>query len=182
MTQPTFPQLKSLDAFNPHDPAIKLILSGGVTTSLVLPGSGNLMGGEAFAFKHFTPMSNSAEDMLLNSNMKSKEDGAQWRWMKMACGENPKNVYGEKGQTPSSRMGSAWLFRERFEEARNEMIKQQDWCSASTALVAQEGEHAHEFVTERYPMAEKHESLIALLRGNVRLNIHCYETHVRPYL
>jgi imidazolonepropionase-like amidohydrolase len=37
----TVPFLKSLDGFDPTDLAIGIINSGGVTTSLVLPGSGN---------------------------------------------------------------------------------------------------------------------------------------------
>ncbi len=39
MTNPTVPQVRSLDGFNPHDPAIDIIMSGGITTSLVLPVS-----------------------------------------------------------------------------------------------------------------------------------------------
>ncbi|KAG5461622.1 MAG: hypothetical protein BJ554DRAFT_6157 [Olpidium bornovanus] len=87
-TGAALPFLRSLDAFNQADPAIRIIASGGVTTSLVLPGSSNLMGGEAFAFKMRVPESNSAEDMLLNAGLVEEVDGETgWRWMKMACGE-----------------------------------------------------------------------------------------------
>ena len=106
LTDPTFPQLRSLDAYNPRDEAINKILRGGVTTSLVLPGSGNTMGGEAFVVK-------------LNGSTvaQARVEGAP-RYMKMACGENPKNVYGAQGKTPASRMGSAWVMRQRFELAK----------------------------------------------------------------
>ena len=50
MSTPLTPFVKSIDSFNPDDPAIKIINSGGVTTSLVIPGSGNLMGGEGFVY------------------------------------------------------------------------------------------------------------------------------------
>ena len=46
-TDPSFPQLRSMDGLNQNDPAIEIIRGGGVTTSLVLPGSANVMGGEA---------------------------------------------------------------------------------------------------------------------------------------
>lgn len=88
MTSPITPFVRSLDAFNPSDKALRIVASGGVTTALVLPGSGNLMGGEAFAFKLRPRTTLSNEDMLVQSNI-DKED-TKWRWMKMACGENPK--------------------------------------------------------------------------------------------
>ena len=45
-TNPAFAQLRSIDAFNPNDPAIEIVRSGGITTSLILPGSSNVMGGD----------------------------------------------------------------------------------------------------------------------------------------
>ncbi|KAJ3180590.1 hypothetical protein HDU85_003994 [Gaertneriomyces sp. JEL0708] len=174
---PTLPQLRSLDGFNPHDPAIQTINSGGVTTSLILPGSGNLMGGEAYAIKHRKVETNSAEDMLLNAGM-SNDDGKQWRWMKMACGENAKTFYGEKGMLPGSRLGEGWLFRKYFEAARDLLQQQDDWCTAAEAAENKYGKDAARFfVSGRFPEEQKYESLVALLRGDVRLNTHCYETY-----
>lgn len=89
MTQPLTPFVRTLDAFNPSDKAIRIVSSGGVTTALVLPGSGNLMGGEAFAFKLRPKSTLSNEDMLVQANINPEQD-TKWRWMKMACGENPK--------------------------------------------------------------------------------------------
>jgi imidazolonepropionase-like amidohydrolase len=40
---PLHPELRAIDGFDPYDLAISLINSGGITTSLVLPGSGNMM-------------------------------------------------------------------------------------------------------------------------------------------
>ncbi|KAH6598584.1 hypothetical protein BASA50_003622 [Batrachochytrium salamandrivorans] len=174
------PQLRSLDGFNPWDKAIKIINSGGVTTSLVLPGSRNLMGGEAFAFKHHFPKSNRTEDMLLNAGM-TKEDGKSWRWMKMACGENPKNVNpltSDGPLYPTTRMGEAYLFRERFAAATRAMEAQDDWCARADLAEKQFGQHkAHNSINGRFPLDLALESLIALLRGDVILNVHCYETY-----
>ena len=63
------PYVRSIDGLNPLDHQIQVIKSGGVTTSLILPGSGNNMGGEAFVIKHAVGKSDgrpeiSAEDML----------------------------------------------------------------------------------------------------------------------
>jgi hypothetical protein len=89
MTQPLTPFVRTIDAFNPSDKALRIVSSGGVTTALVLPGSGNLMGGEAFAFKLRPKVTISNEDMLAQADI-NDNDETKWRWMKMACGENPK--------------------------------------------------------------------------------------------
>jgi hypothetical protein len=102
-----------LDSFNPYDAALPLALSGGLTTILVLPGSGNAIGGEAFAFKTSPIRTNLVKDMLLqyenNTSISTEDDSViqkkrkhkynyQQRWMKMACGENPKNSHGLAGK------------------------------------------------------------------------------------
>ena len=68
-------------------------MSGGVTTSLALPGSGNLMGGEALAIKLRPVSTLSVEDMQVSAGADESEEKI-WRYMKMACGENPKWSYG----------------------------------------------------------------------------------------
>jgi hypothetical protein len=80
------------------------------------------MGGEAFAIKHLKPPSNLAADMLLNAGLNSTDN---WRWMKMACGENIRGR--SHGKMPATRLGEAWLFRERFEKAQELKIMQDDW-------------------------------------------------------
>jgi hypothetical protein len=62
LTDPLTPYVRAIDALNSKDLAINLILRGGVTTSLVLPGSGNVMGGEGVIVKNKQGISNS--DML----------------------------------------------------------------------------------------------------------------------
>ncbi|RGB43839.1 hypothetical protein C1646_749252 [Rhizophagus diaphanus] len=50
----------------------------------------------------------------------------------MACGENPKKVYRFQNRMPTTRLGEAWLFRKKFEEAKNLFRKQNDWCDFAT--------------------------------------------------
>lgn len=164
-SNPVLPQLRSLDGINPDDLGFKIVNRGGVTTALILPGSGNLMGGEAFAIKTRVAESHRVEDMLLNAGM-SKSDS--WRWMKMACGENPKRVYGSQGIMPESRLGSGWLFRERFYAAKQLKEDQDAWCAKRKKR-------------SKFPRDPALESLVALLRGQVKLNVHCYEVRFSIY-
>ncbi|KAK5126715.1 hypothetical protein LTR85_009649 [Meristemomyces frigidus] len=161
------PYVRSIDGLNPLDPQLQVIKSGGVTTSLVLPGSGNNMGGEAFVIKHAVGKQDgrteiSAEDMLADPEN-------NWRYMKMACGENAKRVYGKVGRDfgPFSRLGEAWYFRHAFEQATTLVKAQDDWCEAADRLGA-------ENMPDYLPMELKWESLGAVLRGQVMVNTHCY--------
>lgn len=169
ITSPLVPQMRAIDGFNTHDPAINWVRSGGVTSSLVIPGSGELMGGEGYVFKLRKPRNNTAAEMLINYGVKPTE---AWRWMKMACGENPKNVFGSQGKAPFSRMGSAFLFRQRFAQAQNLLRRQDSWCESAQRINDKTFR-----ITEAFPEAVEDESLVALLRGQVKLNIHCYETY-----
>ncbi|RMY58993.1 hypothetical protein D0863_12081 [Hortaea werneckii] len=167
LSSDTTPYVRSLDAFNPLDHQLEVIKSGGVTTSLILPGSGNNIGGEAYVIKHAVGPSNgrpevSAEDMLADPDQ-------NWRYMKCACGENAKRVYGEVGRDygPFSRMGEAYYFRHAFEQASNLVRVQDDWCDAADRLGA-------ENMPEYLPAPLEWETLAAALRGQVMVNTHCY--------
>ena len=127
------------------------------------------MGGEAYALKTRVPSTRRVEHMLLNHGIPNEQS---WRWMKMACGENPKRVYGNKGVMPESRLGAGWLFRERFFAARELMREQDEWCKINTGSAQ----------TSRFPEKLELESIVALLRGQVKLNVHCYEVRPLEYL
>lgn len=45
---PLTPFVRALDSIKPYDIATRIIASGGITSSLILPGSANIMGGEGF--------------------------------------------------------------------------------------------------------------------------------------
>jgi hypothetical protein len=101
------PYAKSIDGIDPLQPEFNWIKSGGVTTQLVLPGSGNNMGGEAFVLKG--AVGNSSGRAELSQQDMFADPEQNWRYMKMACGENAKRVYGKVGERgPFSRMGEAW--------------------------------------------------------------------------
>lgn len=69
------------------------------------------------------------------------------------------------------------MFRQAFAQAQALIRSQEDWCATAENLV-QFGQHdnnAH--LDSAFPHDIEYESLTALLRGHVKLNIHCYETH-----
>ncbi|KAJ7882918.1 hypothetical protein B0H13DRAFT_2344380 [Mycena leptocephala] len=73
------------------------------------------------------------------------DNRSKWRHMKHACGENP-------SETSQMRMDSAWAFRAAYDEARKIRDAQDVFCA-----------HA------------EWESLVDVLRGRVKLSVHCYE-------
>ncbi|KAJ2987848.1 hypothetical protein NUW58_g4287 [Xylaria curta] len=160
------PFVRSIDGIDPNDHQLEVIKSGGVTTSLVLPGSANNIGGEAFVIKHAIGRPDgrnetSAADMLADPDR-------NWRYIKMACGENPKRVYGKSGEHgPTSRLGESWEFRHAFEQAANLVRAQDDWCAAADAVGVENMENY-------LPQDLRWETLGAVLRGQVHVNTHCY--------
>ncbi|KAG6891465.1 hypothetical protein C0992_006196 [Termitomyces sp. T32_za158] len=82
------PWLRSLDGLNTHDEAYRLSISGGVTTSVVLPGSADAIGGQAFVIKLRPTVQRTSSSMLLeppyslnNSNIEHLSR-PRWRQMK----------------------------------------------------------------------------------------------------
>ncbi|CAO3577184.1 unnamed protein product [Absidia cylindrospora] len=169
MTSPLTPFVRSIDAFNPSDNAIRIVASGGVTSALVLPGSGNLIGGEAFVFKLRPVNTTSNEDMLVQAHIDETME-RRWRYEKHACGENPKRVYGSQGKLPSTRLGEGYLFRKAYTNARQLLREQDDWCAAAEHITSARLETG-------FPENLDLEVLVAILRGDVKVNAHCYETH-----
>jgi len=106
MTDPNGARLRALDAVNPADVGFADALSGGVTTIVALPGSGNPIGGQTAALK---AAGRTVEEMLIREPVS----------VKSALGENPKRVYGEQKKLPSTRLGVAAVIREAFTKAQN---------------------------------------------------------------
>ena len=95
-TSPSRPEVWAEHSVWPHDPGFsRALINGGVTTFQVLPGSANLFGGRSVTLKNVP--ARTAQGM--------KFPGAPYG-LKMACGENPKRVYGSKGAMPQTRMGN----------------------------------------------------------------------------
>jgi imidazolonepropionase-like amidohydrolase len=110
MTDPNGARLRALDAINPADLGFADALSGGVTTVVIKPGSGNPIGGQTVAVKCW---GRSVEDMLLKEPVS----------VKSALGENPKRVYGEQKKLPSTRQGVAAVIRDAFMKAQDYKAK-----------------------------------------------------------
>ncbi len=99
LTDPVGARFRALDAINPADQGFSDALAGGITTAVIKPGSGNPIGGQTVAVKTWGRI---VDEMLL----------AQPCSMKSALGENPKRVYGDKKQLPSTRLGVAAVIRD----------------------------------------------------------------------
>ncbi len=102
---PVQPQLRAMDAINPNDPGIRIATSGGITTANIMPGSGNVIGGQTAYVKL---RGHTIEEMLIPGSIGG---------MKMANGENPKG-YGRRNQAPVTRMEEAALARREYTKAQ----------------------------------------------------------------
>src|SRR5213594_58108 len=114
-TNPVTAEVWAEHSFWPQDPQIPLAIAGGVTTIQALPGSANLIGGRSAVLK-LVP-ARSVQEM--------KFPGAHYG-LKMACGENPKRVYGNRGG-PSTRMGNMAGYRAAFIAAQGYRQKWDKW-------------------------------------------------------
>ena len=132
----------------PHDPGFVTALAGGVTSMQVLPGSANLIGGRGVTLKNVPG----------RNVMDMKFPGAPYG-MKMACGENPKRVYGGKGQAPSTRMGNVAGYRQAWIDAA-------DYRDKIAAADGGQGEAPKRDL--------KLETLAGVLSGEILVHNHCY--------
>lgn len=107
MTTPNTAAVRAIDAINIDDEGFRDALSGGVTSVVVKPGSGNPIGGQTVAIK--TWGGRTIDEQVIREAVS----------VKSALGENPKRVYGGKNQTPSTRLGVAMIIREAFVAAQN---------------------------------------------------------------
>jgi len=131
----------------PQDPQFPRNLAGGVTTLQVLPGSANLIGGRSVVLK--VVPSRTVQGM--------KFPGAKYG-LKMACGENPKRVYENRG--PSTRMGNVAGYRTAWIQAEQYRRKWDKWNR----------DHQGDAPARDLGM----ETLAEVLRGNILVHNHCY--------
>ncbi|MEU4225893.1 amidohydrolase [Nonomuraea sp. NPDC026600] len=106
MTDPNGARMRALDAINPADLGFADALSGGVTTAVIKPGSGNPIGGQTVAVKCW---GRTVDEMLIREPVS----------VKSALGENPKRVYGDQKKLPSTRQGVAAVIRDAFMKAQD---------------------------------------------------------------
>jgi imidazolonepropionase-like amidohydrolase len=132
----------------PHDPGFTTALAGGITAMQILPGSANLVGGRGVTLKNIPG----------RNVMDMKFPGAPYG-MKMACGENPKRVYGERGQSPSTRMGNVAGYRAAWIDAS-------EYRDQIKAAGKGQGEMPKRDL--------KLETLMGVLEGEILVHNHCY--------
>ncbi|HEY8485265.1 MAG TPA: amidohydrolase [Longimicrobiales bacterium] len=150
-TDPNTAQVWAEHSVWPQDPQFALALAGGVTTLQILPGSANLFGGRGVTLKNVP--ARTVQEM--------KFPGAP-HGLKMACGENPKRVYGNRGRAPSTRMGNVAGFRSAW-------IRAQKYRDDLAAWRRNGADPA------RRPLRDLQlETLAAALDGEILVHIHCY--------
>lgn len=133
----------------PQDPAFVTALEGGVTSLQVLPGSANLIGGRGVTLKNVPGQ----------TVMDMKFPGAPYG-LKMACGENPKRVYGSKAREPSTNMGNVAGYRSAWIDA-------DDYRKKMSAAENGKGEAPKRDL--------KLETLAGVLDGEILVHNHCYK-------
>ena len=137
-----------------QDPQYTLALSGGVTAFHVLPGSANLIGGRGVTVKN-----------LQRNTINSMKFPDAPHSLKMACGENPKRVYGNRQQAPSTRMGNIAGYRKAWIEAESYLNRLNEYESKS--------EDAKEMGYKPSRDLEL-DTLAGVLRGEILVHNHCY--------
>ena len=148
-TSPVRPEVWAEHSVWPQDPGFsRALMNGGVTTLQILPGSANLFGGRSVTLKN----------VPARTMQGMKFPGAPYG-LKMACGENPKRVYGSKSQMPQTRMGNIAVVRETWAKAQRYKRR---WDS---------------YYAKGGDMPERDlgmETLAGVLRGQILIHNHCY--------
>ncbi|MCR6663945.1 MAG: amidohydrolase [Luteimonas sp.] len=142
MTNPVTAQVWAEHSVWPQDPGFATALAGGVTSLQILPGSANLVGGRGVTLKNVA--ATTAQAM--------KFPGAP-HGLKMACGENPKRVYGQRGG-PATRMGNVAGYRNAFIDAQEYAKKRGGKDPGKRDL--------------------RLDTLAGAMAGDVIVHIHCY--------
>ncbi len=143
-TAPTTAEVWSEHSVWPQDPGFEAARAGGITSLLILPGSANLIGGRATVLKNVPTV----------TYQEMKFPGAP-QSLKMACGENPKRVYGLEGKkAPSTRMGNVAGTRAAFAKAKAYQKKMEDGTLEERDLAM--------------------ETLVGVLKGEILVQNHCY--------
>ncbi|MEI6459375.1 MAG: amidohydrolase [Pseudomonadota bacterium] len=157
MTAPVTANVWAEHSIWPVDPGFETALEGGVTSLEILPGSGNLIGGRGVVVKNVAAITYQA----------MKFPGAP-QGLKMACGENPKRVYGTRNQAPSTRMGNVAGYRAQWIEAQAYVREQADY----EAKLRAGGKEAQE---ARPPKRDlRLDTLAGALKGEIPIQMHCY--------
>lgn len=149
----------------PQDPGFAAALAGGVTSMQILPGSGNLIGGRGVTVKNVPATTYQA----------MKFPGAP-HGLKMACGENPKRVYGTLGRAPQTRMGNVAGYRQAFADAQDYRRNREKYLRDLAAYEKKKEKKREKDAQAPTPVKRdlKLETLAGALAGEILVHIHCY--------
>ena len=95
----------------------------------------------------------------------------------MACGENPKRVYGSKSQSPATRMGNFAGYRKAWIDAQEYQKKWQRYERSLNEYVAWEStKSGSDYKTRPSPPKRnlQMETLVGVLEGEILVHNHCY--------
>jgi imidazolonepropionase-like amidohydrolase len=154
MTNPVTAEVWVEHSIWPQDPGFEAARAGGITTLQILPGSGNLIGGRGVTLKN-----------IPSPTMQGMKFPDAPYGLKMACGENPKRVYGSRKITPSTRMGNMAGYRNAFVDATE---YKREW-----------EKYERDYAAGKNPVAPERnltlDTLKGVLDGDIRIHNHCYK-------
>ena len=154
MTSPNTAEVWVEHSVWPQDPGFNRAREGGITSLQILPGSANLFGGRGVTLKN----------VPAHTMQGMKFPDAPYG-LKMACGENPKRVYGRKGVLPSTRMGNMAGYRTAWIGAAE---YKREWDKYDSDYAAGKNpEVPHRDI--------KYDTLRGVLEGEVMIHNHCYK-------
>ena len=154
MTSPNTSEVWAEHSVWPQDPAFEAARAGGVTTLQILPGSANLFGGRGVTLRN-----------VPSHTMQGMKFADAPYGLKMACGENPKRVYGSRKVLPSTRMGNVAGYRTA-------------WLAA-TEYKREWDKYDSDYSAGKNPQAPTRDleldTLMGVLDGEILIHNHCYK-------
>ncbi|MDP7592637.1 MAG: amidohydrolase [Litorilituus sp.] len=154
MTAPNTAEVWAEHSVWPQDPGFQAARAGGVTTLQILPGSANLFGGRGVTLRN-----------VPSATMQGMKFIDAPYGLKMACGENPKRVYGARKQLPSTRMGNVAGYRAAWAAATEYKLAwakyQQDYSAGNNPVPPQRDLEL--------------DTLMGVLEGEILIHNHCYK-------
>jgi imidazolonepropionase-like amidohydrolase len=150
MTDPNTAQVWIEHSVWPQDPGFDAAREAGVTTLMILPGSGNLFGGRTVTLKNVPSVT-----------MQGMKFPGAPQGLKIACGENPKRVYGGRGRSPATRMGNVAGYRKAWIDAQDYARRWDKW---------EKGDRTGEAPKRDLQL----ETLAGVLKGEILVQNHCY--------
>ena len=154
MSSPNTAEVWAEHSVWPQDPGFQAARAGGITTLQILPGSANLFGGRGVTLRN-----------VPSTTMQGMKFVDAPYGLKMACGENPKRVYGSRKQLPSTRMGNVAGYRSAWSEATE---YKRAWDKYNT-----------DYSAGKNPVAPTRDleldTLMGVLNGEILIHNHCYK-------